>query len=186
MTAVRNDEADFATWYAAYPRHEGLADARKAWRQTASVRPSLDALLRAVETQRVELGWCRDRRRFIPLPATWLRGERWADEFEVPEAVLPVAEPVRLKPEQLLMKAAKAAFAEVRNANKTNQVPLLWQDPRTLPALQAIGGFSVIQDMGPRNERDVERRFLEAFAAVQLAPQAPGEKNNVVPIRRVA
>lgn len=183
-----DDEADFETFYANFPRHEARADARKAWRQTARVRPPLDVLLAAIARQRVEHDWCRERRRFIPLPATWLRAERWADEFDVPESVLPSAPQVARGGggvDGALSSAAAAAWAEVRATNAAGQSrPLLgWSDPRTAAALRVMG--SALADMGPRNAHLVQRDFEAAFAAVRLAAPAV-ESPNVVPIRRRA
>lgn len=81
------DDPDFMRFYSAYPRREARADAFKAWQQTARIRPLTDELLRVVAVAARVLEWTSERRRFIPLPATWLRGERWADELEAPIAV---------------------------------------------------------------------------------------------------
>lgn len=73
---------DFETWLSNYPRREAKADARKAWMQTALIRPPMETLI--TRTMSVCKHW-RDEgreRKFIPLPATFLRGERWEDSFE--------------------------------------------------------------------------------------------------------
>lgn len=84
----------FAEFWAAYPRREAVADARKAWRQTETVRPPMADLLIAIRVHTRVNDWQpRDavRRRYIPLAATWLRGQRWADELEVlAEDMVPV------------------------------------------------------------------------------------------------
>lgn len=183
------DSEDFAAFYQKFPRREARADAAKAWRQTAAVRPPLDVLLAAIERQRVELDWCRERRRFIPLPATWLRGERWADEFDVPEAVLPAKPATAVRgagADAALEAAAMAAWVEVRQANACGSVPLLgWSDPRTAQALHAMGGMRVLADMGPRDAGFRQKEFMAAFRVVKLTADA-SNGSNVVPIRRVA
>lgn len=184
---VYSDE--FAAFYTKFPRREARADAMKAWRQTAAVRPPLEVLLAAIERQRVELDWCRERRQFIPLPATWLRGERWADEFDVPESVLP-AKPAAAAPgartDSALEAAAMAAWVEVRQANASGSMPLLgWSDPRTAQALHAMGGMRVLADMGPRDAGFRQKEFMAAFRLVKLTVDA-SSGSNVVPIRRVA
>jgi len=63
---------DFEIFWKAYPRRVAKAVARKAWLQTAKIRPPLNELLAAI-----------DNGQFIPHPATWLRGERWSDEMEI-------------------------------------------------------------------------------------------------------
>ena len=74
---------EFETWWAAYPKKLAKGDARKAWRQTARMRPALSALLSALENARGSEQWSRDGGQYIPYPATWLRSERWDDEYEV-------------------------------------------------------------------------------------------------------
>lgn len=81
--------AEFDAFWRAYPRRKAKADARKAWAQTAAVRPPLVELLQAVRRACAGDDWRRDGGRYIPYPATWLRGERWTDEDDVPLAQEP-------------------------------------------------------------------------------------------------
>jgi hypothetical protein len=74
---------DFDKFWTAYPRKIAKGDARKAWHQTSSYRPDIDAVVKAVEAQRRSDQWTRDGGMFIPYPATWLRAERWDDVLEV-------------------------------------------------------------------------------------------------------
>jgi hypothetical protein len=77
--------ADFEAWYRLYPRREKKRDAFKAWQQTAEERPAAEELH---EKTRIYAEFHqRDgtQRRFLALPATWLRGWRWADERELPQ-----------------------------------------------------------------------------------------------------
>ena len=69
-------DPEFAQWYAAYPRKEAPRDAQKAWEQTRKDRPPLAAMLATLEWQSEQ--WTDPK--FIPLPATYLRKGRWADE----------------------------------------------------------------------------------------------------------
>lgn len=72
----------FARFYQVYPRRTGRGQAVKAWRSAvkkadASVIIEAASLF-AEQTRGTE-------QRFIPHPATWLNGERWADEADEPE-----------------------------------------------------------------------------------------------------
>jgi hypothetical protein len=104
----------FEDFYRAYPRHEAKADALKAWNKLGPgflLQTTIIAgLIRYVSTDK----------RYIPLPASYLRGRRWEDESTVaggaakppPEAVMRArtenAEPIPdLTPEQ---RAANRAF----------------------------------------------------------------------------
>jgi len=70
-------DQEFDLFWSIYPRHIAKADARKAWKQTAKIRPTLDLLTSALEAQKKSAQWQSEQ--FIPYPATWLRGERWED-----------------------------------------------------------------------------------------------------------
>lgn len=77
-----DDEAAGLVFVATYPRREARADALKAWRQTRANRPALSVLIDALAAHAVAMDWTRERRQFIPLPATWLRGRRWEDDVD--------------------------------------------------------------------------------------------------------
>ena len=74
---------DFDRWWAVFPRKVAKAEARKAWAQTASIRPDTDSLIKAVLSHCKTEQWMKSGGAFIPHAATWLRGERWEDVYEV-------------------------------------------------------------------------------------------------------
>jgi len=93
---------EFDTWYAQYPNKKKRGDARKAWYQTADIRPPMADMLAALEWQRRQPQWVKDGGQFIPYPATYLRAEQWAD------MPVEIAAPVRA-PDKF--DAANAKFA---------------------------------------------------------------------------
>jgi 2'-5' RNA ligase len=74
---------DFQEFWNVWPKRCAKADARKAWAQTKGIRPELTNLLNAVKAACKTEAWMKDGGKYIPHPATWLRGERWDDELEV-------------------------------------------------------------------------------------------------------
>ena len=82
-------EEGFEEFWKLYPKKLAKGDARKAWQQTARIRPPLPELLQAVRAARASKQWQRDDGEYIPYPATWLRAERWADEYEVDLSTTP-------------------------------------------------------------------------------------------------
>lgn len=80
---------EFEIFWSNWPKKVAKAEARKAWKQTEAIRPPLEAILGAVKAACKTEQWMRGNGQFIPHAATWLRGERWEDEFEVklPEVV---------------------------------------------------------------------------------------------------
>ena len=78
---------DFDQFWQAYPKKAAKKDAKKAWGQTASVRPPIDTLLEALRIHSEGRQW---QSGVYPHAATWLRGERWNDE---PEKATPQKQP---------------------------------------------------------------------------------------------
>lgn len=72
------DEAGFAAFWDAYPRHESKKDAYKAWCQLQPDERVKEHIHVALLWQR-ESG-CLSDPKYCPLPASWIRGERWTDE----------------------------------------------------------------------------------------------------------
>jgi hypothetical protein len=70
----------FETFYAAYPRKQGKKDALRAFQALApdddTYAEIMDGLNRRIQSKEWKLGG----QQFIPLPATFIRGERWKDE----------------------------------------------------------------------------------------------------------
>lgn len=80
------EEKEFLMFYTVYPRKQGKADARKAWLQMMKKknRPDISTITRAI-TLRLERGdWKNKEKKYIPLPASWIRGERWEDAIGSP------------------------------------------------------------------------------------------------------
>lgn len=72
----------FESFWSTYPRKLARKDAEKAWRQ---IHPAKQ--LDVVKALRAHVeAWKRKgtEKQFIPYPATWLRGERWEDEIDLP------------------------------------------------------------------------------------------------------
>jgi hypothetical protein len=76
-TDKREIDSDFEAWYREYPRHEGRGQALKAYR---AARKKLDADGLLAAARRARERYRGTEPKFIPLPATFLNGERWLDE----------------------------------------------------------------------------------------------------------
>lgn len=79
MTPMPYSES-FITFWTAYPRHVAKTDAWKAFQRLTVDDALLDLILDALDWQRTQPQWTKDRGAFIPYPATWLNGRRWEDE----------------------------------------------------------------------------------------------------------
>ena len=75
----------FAEFWPKYPKKKNKGDAERAW---AVIHPDFtlrQRILTALEEARRSQEWLRERGRFIPYPATWLRAKGWEDEYLAPE-----------------------------------------------------------------------------------------------------
>jgi len=70
----------FDEFWSYYPNKKGKADARKAFKKFEGNRIIVDKMINAIGEQKRLRQW--QDRQYIPFPATWLRAERWEDEFD--------------------------------------------------------------------------------------------------------
>jgi hypothetical protein len=68
----------FEAFWEAYPRKVAKQDAIRAYNELAPGELLLSAILAAIVKQKGGASWCKIK--YIPYPATWLRGRRWEDE----------------------------------------------------------------------------------------------------------
>jgi hypothetical protein len=98
--APADAEREFDEWYDAYPRKRGRGQAVTAYRK-ARKKADAETLLRAIKQQTPTL--ISRGLDYVPYPATWLNGERWADE--PPRTPQVVTDPSQLPPvEQTWMR----------------------------------------------------------------------------------
>ena len=77
--AAESALSDFDWFWSEYPKHKAKGDAFKAWQQTAAIRPPIEQIIAAIDTQAKSNDWQKEGGQYIPLPATWLRAWRWDD-----------------------------------------------------------------------------------------------------------
>lgn len=181
-TGLEREKQGFDEFWAECPRHEAKADALKAWIQTARVRPPLLVLLKALRNAIAANDWTPARRLVTPLPASWLRGQRWDDEFPDAAASKPA-----IDPRVALKAAAMRAWSEVRLAIQRDALPNGgWADPITAPALAGLGGFGVVRDMQTRDVPHRQREFVEFYMAHAAGAISPAQQRPAAGLRLVA
>ena len=77
----------FARFWTAYPRKVSKETARKAFERIDPDEDLLNAMIEAIEKQKLSPQWQEDGGQYIPHPATWLNGKRWEDEPQTIRAV---------------------------------------------------------------------------------------------------
>jgi len=72
----------FSEFYAIYPRHEAKPAAEKAWKRH-SLDKLADTIIADVQARIADASqWKQAEKRFVPLPATYLNGRRWEDDWK--------------------------------------------------------------------------------------------------------
>ena len=106
-TIVQNKSLDdFDVFWKAYPRKEAKADATKAW-VSPKIKINLAVILKAIEAKKATGAW--DDTAYIPLPASWLRGERWNDEIHPPSIKTKLSTVVPTQPRNCVVCKATAS-----------------------------------------------------------------------------
>lgn len=77
----RIDTTLFDRFYSKYPRKQGKADGLKAFLKLNPNDELLCSIMNALDLNIKSEAWQKDGGKFIPLPATWIRGRRWEDEI---------------------------------------------------------------------------------------------------------
>ncbi len=72
----------FDEFWAAYPKHEGKKLCRQWWAKHTPDDVLLGIMLAKIDRAKQTSKWKDRGGKFIPMPLTWLNGERWEDEFQ--------------------------------------------------------------------------------------------------------
>lgn len=106
----------FSEFWQAYPKKRNKARAKQAFFRIKNIEKVFPVMMQALGRQKASADWQKDGGQYIPLPTTWLNGERWEDVEQV-EVQPPASGPVI--PTQADIEAAerkKAADKEKRLA----------------------------------------------------------------------
>lgn len=119
----------FSRFWAAYPKKRNKARAKQAFFRIKNIEKVFPVMMQALEKQKASADWQKDGGQYIPLPTTWLNGERWEDVEQV-EVQPPASGPVNLTAADLdklkreREKQADANMAELRRRmqNKEGEI----------------------------------------------------------------
>lgn len=103
----------FQAFWERYPRRDAKKDATKAWGQVVKDAETEQKIHAALDWQ-IPMFEQRERQ-FIPLPASWLRGERWEDERPTTTPNRPTAKVVAIKPQTTMAEQQMDAQSRIRS-----------------------------------------------------------------------
>lgn len=69
----------FALFWESYPKKMAKKEAQKAWKQLSVNETLYQEICDAVEKQKQQEEWLKEKGKYVPYPSTWLRGERQKD-----------------------------------------------------------------------------------------------------------
>ena len=72
----------FERFWAAYPRHDSKATARRAFEKLKPTEELLGTMLSAIDKYKQTAQWQENGGQFIPYAATWLNQKRWEDDVK--------------------------------------------------------------------------------------------------------
>lgn len=76
-------ETMFNEFWQAYPKKRDKARAQKSFFKIKNLPDVFSHLMKGLEQQKASADWKKDGGKYIPLPSTWLNGERWEDELPI-------------------------------------------------------------------------------------------------------
>ena len=84
----------FEKFWEAYPRKQAKVDAERAFKSLNPSEDLLAVIIADIISRKQSEAWLKDNGKYIPLPASYLRGKRWEDEsamkIEAGKSALPV------------------------------------------------------------------------------------------------
>ena len=83
----------FSEFWQAYPKKRNKARAKQAFFRIKKIEKVFPVMMQALGRQKASADWQKDGGQYIPLPTTWLNGERWEDVEQV-EVQPPASGPV--------------------------------------------------------------------------------------------
>lgn len=79
----------FKGFWKVYPKKQSKKDAEKAFKAIPGLNEALlEKIVAAVKAASLSEQWAKDRGMFIPLPATYIRGQKWEDELNFGRPVI--------------------------------------------------------------------------------------------------
>lgn len=80
---LNGHEPSFEKFWTAYPKHEAEKLCRQWWAKHTPDDVLLGVMLAKIEQAKQTQKWNDQGGKYIPMPLTWLNGERWKDEYIV-------------------------------------------------------------------------------------------------------
>jgi len=77
--------ATFNAFWSQYPKKKDRKKSLEIWKLKKLYNGKCEAVMNGLDRALASYDWRKDGGKFIPLPTTWLNGERWDDEYDTTE-----------------------------------------------------------------------------------------------------
>jgi hypothetical protein len=101
-----SDNGGFDKFWEAYPKHQRKLDAQKAWRKLNPGPELAERIIADVERRSQLSDWQKENGKYVPMPTSYLNGERWTDELAEPRRGDPNWLPTEAETEQILKECS--------------------------------------------------------------------------------
>ena len=75
-------QSHFEVFWKSYPKKKDKKKAKSKFLKICKDEDIFKQIMRGLEIQKESMQWLKDGGQYIPLPTTWLNGERWNDEVD--------------------------------------------------------------------------------------------------------
>ena len=79
------DNETFDRFWDAYPKKQKKLNAQKAWHKLKPDTVLAEQIIRDVRIRSQRLDWLKENGKYVPMPTTYLNGQRWTDELPEPK-----------------------------------------------------------------------------------------------------
>ena len=79
------DNETFDRFWDAYPKKQKKLNSQKAWHKLKPDTVLAEQIIRDVQIRSQRLDWLKENGKYVPMPTTYLNGQRWTDELPEPK-----------------------------------------------------------------------------------------------------
>lgn len=85
ISIYSDPEKTFVIFYGEYPKKKARDDALKAWKKLKPDEQVFNEVMEALKRFKSSPDWVKENGKYVPYPASWIRGKRWTDEIDTPQ-----------------------------------------------------------------------------------------------------
>jgi DNA-binding MarR family transcriptional regulator len=79
------DDGAFDRFWDAYPKKQKRLDAQRAWKKLNPDTELTERIIKDVQIRSQRFDWQKENGKYVPMPTTYLNGQRWTDELPEPK-----------------------------------------------------------------------------------------------------